>query len=48
MSNSAVLDARIAISSVFVAGYTRVNTDAGPLTNVFITVNFARILRTAV
>jgi hypothetical protein len=45
MSNSAELDAGIAISSAFVVGYTRVNTAAGPLTGVSITVNFARIRR---
>ena len=45
MFDSAVLDARIAISSAFVVGYTRVNTAARPLTSVSITVNFARYRR---
>ena len=48
MFDSAVLDARIAISSAFVIGYTRVNTAARPLTSVSITVSFACIRRTAV
>jgi hypothetical protein len=45
MSNSAELDAGIAISSAFVVGYTRGEHSCRPLTSVSINVNFARIQR---